>query len=194
MPRLVDHDERRREFALAVWGIVAERGIEGVTLREVARAANVSVGRVQHYYATREELVRDSCRVMLEIAEEQLEGGVTGLGPGARLRALVLHAVPATTGLVRGTAVWTAYLAKSVDDPGIADLVRESHRGAVDLAADSIQEARAQGAMREADAARDLALELLALSEGYAARVLTGSLTAEEAVAALERRLAIESP
>ena len=53
---------------------------------------------------------------------------------------------------------------------------------------------RAEGAMREGDAARDLALELLALSEGYAARVLTGSLTAEEAVAALERRLAIESP
>lgn len=197
MPRLVDHDVRRRELALAVWGIIAERGIEGVTLRAVAREAGVSVGRVQHYYATREELVRDSCRVMLDLAGESFDAQTGAPGPAESLRALVLHAIPTTEGFTQGTAVWTTYLAKSVDDEGIAALLRGSHTDVLDLAARWVEDAREAGELQASPPglpARDLALELLALADGYAARVLAGSLTADDALAALGRRLAIELP
>lgn len=177
---------------MAVWGIIAAQGIEGVTLRAVAREAGVSVGRVQHYYPSREELVRDSCRVMVTLAEESFGQDAGGLPPVQALQELVLHAVPTTAGFTRGTAIWTSYLAKTVDDDGLAELVRDAQRGTVEQVVRWIEEARADGSMSTGADPRHLALELLALSEGYAARVLTGSLTAQEARAALERRLAAE--
>src|SRR5690606_12086610 len=154
---------RRQELAVAVWGLIGKRGIEGVTLRAVAQAAGVSVGRVQHYYASREELVRDSCRVMIDLAADGFEAERESLSTVDALRALVLHPVPQTSAFAHGAAVWTAYLAKSVDDDGIAALVRESHEGGAALAASLIEQARADGALRPGDDAHALALELLAL-------------------------------
>lgn len=205
MPRLVDHAQRRREFAVAVWGLIAERGIEGVTLRAVAAEAGVSVGRVQHYYSTRDELVQDSCRAMIEMAAQGFGVEVDEAGreaapptsaspddPAATLRALILHAVPTTDTFRRGAAVWTAYVAKSVDDPVIADLIADAQRGAVAYTAGLITAAREAGAMRAGRPAADLALDLLACGDGLATRVLTGALNTEEATCVLEGRLANE--
>ncbi|QWF79948.1 TetR/AcrR family transcriptional regulator [Amycolatopsis sp. CA-230715] len=52
MPRHVDHDARRRRIADAVCDLIADRGIEGVTLRDVAARAEVSMGAVQRTFPT----------------------------------------------------------------------------------------------------------------------------------------------
>lgn len=191
MPRLVDHDQRRREFATSVWGIVATKGIEGVTLRAVAKEAGVSVGRLQHYYASREELVQDSCRVMIAVAAQSVD--VTEdqpplpPDPAAQLRAVLLSGIPTSDISRRGVAIWTAYVAKSVDDPVIADLIADAQRGTVDYVATLIAATIPDAAQTEPQA---LALELLACADGLGTRVLTGSLSGSDAVATLEQRLA----
>ena len=48
MPKVVDHEQRRSEITMALWLVIYEEGIDGVSFRAVARAAGVSVGRVQH--------------------------------------------------------------------------------------------------------------------------------------------------
>jgi TetR/AcrR family transcriptional regulator, transcriptional repressor of bet genes len=189
MPKLVDHAQRRREIAEAVWGVIAVRGIEGVTLRAVAVEAGISVGRIQHYYPSREELVRDSCRVMLDLAVDSYDDRSAGLDPVAALRTLVLRVVPTTEGFRLGTVVWAAYVAKSVDDPEIASLVGDAQRGGVELAARLIEQARLAGSLPAGEDATQAALRLLACADGYATRVLVGSLSPGEAVAALERDL-----
>ena len=107
VPKLVDHDVRRREIAQAVWAVIAERGIEGVTLRSVAAEAGVSVGRIQHYYASREELVRDSCRELLKAATQRFEA-VGDATPVERLRQLILKRIPTTPEFAIGTSIWLA--------------------------------------------------------------------------------------
>ncbi|MGK5632559.1 TetR family transcriptional regulator, partial [Streptomyces sp. URMC 123] len=47
MPRQIDHEERRRLIADAVCALADRRGLEGVTLRDVAAEAGVSMGAVQ---------------------------------------------------------------------------------------------------------------------------------------------------
>ncbi|MDA8368263.1 MAG: TetR/AcrR family transcriptional regulator [Nocardiopsaceae bacterium] len=51
------HDERRREVLEAVFTIVDTEGTDHVSIRRVADTAGVSVGRVQHYFPTKEELL-----------------------------------------------------------------------------------------------------------------------------------------
>jgi AcrR family transcriptional regulator len=58
MPRQVDREERRREIAAAVLRLVATRGVEAASLRAVAGEAGVSMGAVQHYFTTRDEMLR----------------------------------------------------------------------------------------------------------------------------------------
>lgn len=187
MPRIVDHAERRREIVVAVWALIARRGFEGVTLRAVAAEAGISVGRVQHYYSSRTELVRDGCRRMLEEARVQFAAQIEPLPPLERLRALVHRAVPTTPEWALGTIVWQAYQAKSVDDAEIAGMVTDAHTDAVRQAAAFIDDARRDGTLPDGDSPADIALRLLATSEGYAARVIAGSLEADDALRALDR-------
>lgn len=72
MPRLVDHDERKSVLAHAVWTLVARNGLEAVSLRSVAAEAGVSMGRVQYYFATKDELLLHS----LEYAHRQMESRI----------------------------------------------------------------------------------------------------------------------
>src|SRR5690606_5279156 len=70
MPRIVDHAERRAQIVMALWMVIAERGIEGVSLRTVAAAADVSMGRIQHYFGTKEALVLAGCTALIDSAYE----------------------------------------------------------------------------------------------------------------------------
>ena len=178
VPKLVDHDVRRREIAQAVWAVIAERGIEGVTLRSVAAEAGVSVGRIQHYYASREELVRDSCRELLKAATQRFEAAGDAT-PVERLRRLILGRIPTTPEFAIGTSIWLAYEAKSVDDPVIAELVQRGHAGGVREAAALL------GECGVADAPA-VALRLMATAEGLAIRVLVGGLEPRAATELLE--------
>ena len=182
VPKLVDHDVRRREIAQAVWAVIAERGIEGVTLRSVAAEAGVSVGRIQHYYASREELVRDSCRELLKAATQRFEA-VDDTTPVEKLRRLVLGRIPTTPEFAIGTSIWLAYEAKSVDDPVIAELVQRGHAGGVQEAAALLSECGV------ADASA-VALRLMATAEGLAIRVLVGGLEPRGATGLLENLIA----
>src|SRR5690625_2815459 len=64
MPRIVDHAARRTEIVYALWAVIHEKGLDSVSFRAVAEAAGVSIGRIQHYFASKEELKigRASCR------------------------------------------------------------------------------------------------------------------------------------
>ena len=182
VPKLVDHDVRRREIAQAVWAVIAERGIEGVTLRCVAAEAGVSVGRIQHYHASREELVRDSCRELLKAATQRFEAAGDAT-PVERLRRLILGRIPTTPEFAIGTSIWLAYEAKSVDDPVIAELVQRGHAGGVR------ETAALLGECGVADAPA-VALRLMATAEGLAIRVLVGGLEPRGATGLLENLIA----
>lgn len=57
MARTADHDARRRQIADAVRGVLAAEGFEAATVARVAREAGVSVGLVQHYFASKDALL-----------------------------------------------------------------------------------------------------------------------------------------
>lgn len=60
MPKQVDADTRRGELAAATRQVILRQGLEGTTLREVAREAGWSIGVLAHYFETKDELLRYS--------------------------------------------------------------------------------------------------------------------------------------
>ncbi|MBR8743905.1 TetR/AcrR family transcriptional regulator [Nocardiopsis sp. MG754419] len=57
MPKIVDHEERRRALAEALWRVIAESGPQAVSIRGVAAEAGLSTGALRHYFQTRQELL-----------------------------------------------------------------------------------------------------------------------------------------
>src|SRR5690606_40101098 len=58
VPKRVDHEERRRLIAAAGRRIAADRGLEGVSLGEVAAEAGISKGLVQHSFPSKDAMLR----------------------------------------------------------------------------------------------------------------------------------------
>ncbi|MFB7669012.1 TetR/AcrR family transcriptional regulator [Kitasatospora sp. NPDC056138] len=57
VPKHVDHAQRRSEISAAVWLVVSDSGLEGLTLRAVAAAANCTTGLVTHYFRDKKALL-----------------------------------------------------------------------------------------------------------------------------------------
>ena len=191
-----DPESSRFAIIMAVWKLIAHGGIEAVTFRRVAEQAGVSVGRVQHHFGTREQLVRAACHEMIEGSHASYHELPTD--PIVRLEHIVTHAIPDSPATRFGTSVWYAYLAKSVDDAEIGELLVQTKRGTEDECVALIEQVRA-GAAGDTGAAgvgdaRTLARRLLALADGLALRVLVGDLPGDEARELLAAELAALKP
>ncbi|MEJ8280415.1 TetR/AcrR family transcriptional regulator [Pseudonocardia spirodelae] len=84
MPRSVDHHARRCEIADAVLRLVARSGTEAVSLRAVAAEAGISMGRVQHYFATKDALLLHALTRSHERMEARIEQRVGATGGDER--------------------------------------------------------------------------------------------------------------
>lgn len=180
MPRVVDHEERRWEIVFALWLVIAEQGIEGVSLRTVAARAGVSMGRVQHYFGTKDALVVAGIDLLVKRAVIEYET-TAGRPPDERLLHLLLQQIPATEAGRMGVTVWYAYVAKAMTHTAVREILAEATRVGVEECTRHIQEA--DGLPKAA--ARERAIELLALSDGLTLRVLVGDITAAEAEASI---------
>lgn len=183
------HDPKgsRRSIVLAVWELIARHGIESVTFRRVAARAGVSVGRVQHHYGTREALVRAACAAMIEGAHDEYQA--LPEDPRARLRHILLHAIPDTPSGRFGAVVWHAYLAMSVDDAAIGRLLAEAKRGTETECARLIRLIGHGSAMPDQSDPRHVARRLLALADGLTVRVLIGDLSGSQVRDLLDHEL-----
>jgi TetR/AcrR family transcriptional repressor of bet genes len=62
MPKIVDHDIQRAKFAEAAMSLIAQHGLEGVTMRAVAAEAGLSYGSLFHYFNSKDELLMHAVR------------------------------------------------------------------------------------------------------------------------------------
>ncbi|MEU7580405.1 TetR family transcriptional regulator C-terminal domain-containing protein [Streptomyces sp. NPDC041068] len=154
MPKVVDHEERRGRLVEAVWELTVREGLEGVTLRKVAAEAGVSMGQVQHYYASMRELIRDAftraqrsvdakVRASIEsAAPADSAASAASTAPEAILRTC-LHALLArdeeTSRLV---LLSVAGLGRAVSDPRLAEVFAPQDDSLREFTASLLTEAR----------------------------------------------------
>src|SRR5262245_30974992 len=94
VPKKIDHDERRRQLAEALWRVLATHGMEAVSLRHVAAEAGVSMGMVQHYFADKDAMVLFALKTMTDQYGQRL--GQLPDDPIQRVRAVLVAGLPLT--------------------------------------------------------------------------------------------------
>ncbi|MEV0696080.1 TetR/AcrR family transcriptional regulator [Streptomyces sp. NPDC050388] len=133
MPRIADHEERRRQIADAVCELISQHGLDTVTVARTAAVAGMSVGLVQHYFRTKDEMLLHAFHEVSARIRERVE---------ARIRAGAEHRQPISGVLaeamleyipldeVRRTEfrVSRAFAGRGLDAPALAEVDAEAAR------------------------------------------------------------------
>jgi AcrR family transcriptional regulator len=185
-PRIAEAD-----LTDAVVRVVAERGLDAVSVRTVAREAGVSGGAVQYYFPTKDALLQAAYRRVIDRVTERARR----LLPAARakdfVRALLLELLPLDEEREAELRVGLAFTARSVVSPSLAELYAEGYRTLVGALEDALRLAVVQGEAAPGIDPRREAVTAAALADGLAWHLLCaqGALSGDEIVAALDAHL-----
>lgn len=94
MPRVVDHDERRRQIAEALLVVAARDGHESVSSRAVAKELGVATGSLWHYFDGFDDVIRTAAAEVTRRTDERIAAATAGLRGLARLDALMREVLP----------------------------------------------------------------------------------------------------
>lgn len=56
MPKIVDHDQYRKELLMKSFDLFAQKGYSSITMRQMAQGLGVSTGTLYHYFPSKEAL------------------------------------------------------------------------------------------------------------------------------------------
>jgi AcrR family transcriptional regulator len=189
VPKVVDHEERRRELAEAVWRVILRDGVEGVSVREVSAEAGWSTGALRHYFGTKEELHASAARLLEERVIRRLERRAGDLTPREAVRAALCEVLPLDDERRTEGALWFAYASRSLVDRRIAEEHEIVFDGVRKLCAMITQEMAATGRL-DPDLDPDTeASRLHALVDGLAVHGLLGRIDESEILAVLDAHL-----
>lgn len=146
--------------------LVAERGLDGVRMRDVADASGVSVGMIQHYFGSRDVLIdrafHDYC--MSVVATLRAAAGST-TDPWQRFVALSRVATASTRIRLR-TFTWVEFVAQAARDPARGRVVRQVYEAWVEAMHDVIVDGVKKGVFAPADPPDVVAEQLVAVVDG----------------------------
>lgn len=127
-----DHDLRRAEIVDAVVELASTGGLDAVNIRDVAATAGMSLGRVQHYFPTKNSLVSAAFWQVSNAGTARIQQRIGRLPAGepplrTLLGLLAEELIPVTADRRREMTVAFAFTARALADPELAAQLRDGY-------------------------------------------------------------------
>ncbi|WP_102261097.1 TetR/AcrR family transcriptional regulator [Mesobacillus jeotgali] len=111
MPKHVDHEERRQTIASATWKVIAEKGAEAATVRNIAEAAGLSLGALRYYFKTQDELIGFTLELVKERVQQRIQRILEQqLPPEESTLRILLEMIPHNEETYQEMAVWFQFM------------------------------------------------------------------------------------
>jgi AcrR family transcriptional regulator len=94
MTKRVDHDDRREELVLAAWRVIAAKGIDEVTIRDIARESGYSSGVLAHYFKNKDDLLAHALRLSHTRIRKRYDAEREQAEAADALKAILLDNLP----------------------------------------------------------------------------------------------------
>lgn len=161
MAKRVNVEEQRRRIAQSAFRVLARDGLEGLSLRQVAKEAGCTTGLISHWFTSKEDLVMAAWRETMRREHDRAER----LRAEGRLQAdvVLLHMLPTTPELRREELVWQAFGALAISNPA----VRKAYNRQYDYARRTLSGLLAPDGSRDEEA-EEIADLLVAATDGIA--------------------------
>lgn len=167
-PGLTEDQLRQRKWAILAVALtlVTEKGADAVRLRDVAQQARVSVGTLQHYFDSRDELIREAFdQHARDVVDAIGQAGDPVAEPWARL-ASVLSAVVMRPDFSQRSALWIEFAAASQHDAQLRALMDSAYEAWRGLLGDIVRSGIEAGVFRPSLPPESVVTCLLALIDG----------------------------
>lgn len=120
MPKIVDHDQRRVELVDATWRIIAEKGLDGATMRDIAAEAGFANGALKPYFPTKDRLLDFAFEHIFAQTNRRMEAATSGLSGRSAVRAYCHEILPLDDERLNEARVAIAFWQKALQDPAKA--------------------------------------------------------------------------
>ncbi|MEV5651268.1 TetR/AcrR family transcriptional regulator [Nocardia sp. NPDC052254] len=161
--------DRRRQLLDRLADVIAEDGIEGVSIRTLASRAGVSIGTVQYYFATKSDLLQRVWEYVSDEVQRRFDPEAMTRMPPRQLLSRLVDLLVAPGPDDRLARVWLALAARAAHDEEIARL----HRRQWEQMEGLIARVLAAANPARTDESDDAGAELLGLLDGLTISVLT---------------------
>lgn len=193
MPKQVDHEERRREIATAVLRLVTTRGVEAASLRAVASEAGVSMGAVQHYFRTKDQMLHFALAYGNTLLAERATRLMTEQKPATpreTFRLLCTLLLPLDEDSRGGARLWAGLISRGCVDEPTRKLAALAYANLTDFFVRQLSDVQpdADAAQPDADAAQR-ARHLVSVIDGLRWPVLFGVYSEQQAMDILDVQL-----
>ncbi|MEA5550377.1 TetR/AcrR family transcriptional regulator [Anabaena cylindrica UHCC 0172] len=110
MPKIVDHEQYRKELLGKCFDLFAEKGYGSITMRQIAQSLNVSTGTLYHYFPSKQALFE---QLVEEITQQDVITALAELGGKNNLSDLMTalgnYLVKNEEYLIKWTYVWVNF-------------------------------------------------------------------------------------
>ncbi|MEU0548808.1 TetR/AcrR family transcriptional regulator [Micromonospora sp. NPDC005979] len=162
-----DRAAQGEALSRAVWDVLAQQGLEKLTVRAVAAAAGCTTGLVMHRFPNRRALLLHARQLLHDITRERVEAlEAAATSPRAALRAVLREGMATDPETTNWSIVWLGFLAAAVADAELIDMHRRNNRAWRQRAERLVAAAAPDW---PADRVGTVALGLIAMTEGVAA-------------------------
>jgi TetR/AcrR family transcriptional regulator, transcriptional repressor of bet genes len=170
VPRVVDPEQRRAALAAAAIRVIAESGLEGTKLRDVASEAGWTTGALTHYFSDKRALLKLAMESSLEHLHSRHLADIAVRGDA--LSVVLEQALPLDEDRLRHWKVTLALTTQSWTDPELAQIKRRAYRRWRRSIAAAVADGIADGRYSPDLDLETTADELVALVDGVALQAL----------------------
>jgi AcrR family transcriptional regulator len=117
MPKLVDHEERRRELGEAVWRVIRRDGVDAASVRNVADEAGWSAGALRHYFSSQLELLAFAMQLVVDRVEDRVAALDPPVEPRRGVEQRLHQLLPLDDERRAENEVWLAFTGRALVDP-----------------------------------------------------------------------------
>ncbi|GAA1344235.1 TetR/AcrR family transcriptional regulator [Saccharothrix algeriensis] len=125
MPKVIDHDQRRREIVEVAKKLITEGGFEAATMRSIVTAAGFANGALKHYFASKDEIIAATFDSVLQETAQRMSTVDPEVDPVAALRGFVEAAMPLDAHRITSARVLLVLWEHSVANPELARQYRD---------------------------------------------------------------------
>lgn len=166
---------RREAILRASAAAIAERGVRGLRVGDVAQVAGVSPGLLYYYFKDRDGLLAAALTYINDRSRVYRKAADDSGSPREQLIGQLLAELENTPEMVENSLAWNELRASAVYEPPLREPLARTSRQWIDEIADAIRVAQVVDDVSRAVDAPQVGLIITALTEGLAARWLSGS-------------------
>ncbi|WP_285687351.1 TetR/AcrR family transcriptional regulator [Actinoplanes sp. NBRC 103695] len=162
-----DRAAQGEALSRAVWDVLAQQGLEKLTVRAVAAAAGCTTGLVMHRFPNRRALLLHARQLLHDTTRQRVEAlEAAATSPRAALRAVLRQGLATDPETTNWSIVWLGFLAAAVADAELIGMHRRNNRAWRQRVERLVAAAAPDWPVDQVGA---VALGLIAMTEGVAA-------------------------